>query len=245
MSPSGVEYLRHILDEADFMYPAKLASVVTQTSHVELDDYWRTSPAAMVVHGRAYEAATKDFHFIAPARPSLDDLADWIEAEALTKPRMRAVFIDYLSLLERGKYDGKDSSRIPRLAEELKMWSNKHRMAVIALHQVGRTDDSQFKRYHGSTPITPEQLMFGGEQQADIILSTYRPALDPEGNMSQEEALSQGIDLQDWALKNDRVRAYQNDTMLQLIKNRPGVHLNHTGIRLRSVGESQKMEVVQ
>jgi hypothetical protein len=86
--------------------------------------------------------------------------------------------------------------------------------------------------------------MYGGEQSADIILGTYRPALDPEGNMSLEEAMSQGMDQAEWQAKADRVSAFQNDTMLQLIKNRPGVELNIPGIRLRSVGQSQKMEVV-
>lgn len=229
------------LDEAPFMYVAKLASVMTGDSHILLDENWLTTGFQQRAD---YEQLTKKFSLFTPNRPNLDDLADWLEVEGVRGERPRVVFIDYLSLMERGKYDGKDTVRIPRLAEDMKMWANKHGLCVIALHQVGRTDDSAARRYHGSTPLTPEQLMYGGEQAADIILSTYRPALDPEGNMSQEEALSQGMDIGDWQTKADRVSAYQNDTMLQLIKNRPGVELNHIGIRLRSVGDSQRMEVV-
>ena len=235
------------LDEAPFMYVSKLASAMTGESHVVLDDMWANySPVSgyMDTMQDEYKKLTQKFSFTAPARPNLDDLADWVEMESVLSERKRVIFIDYLSLLERGKYDGKDSSRIPRLCEDLKMWANKHQMVVIALHQVGRTDDSAARRYHGSTPITPEQLMFGGEQQADIIMATYRPSLDPEGSLSQEEAISQGIAQADWQTKADRVSAFQQDTMLQLIKNRPGVVLDTKGIRLRSVGMSQKMEVV-
>jgi len=230
------------LDEAPFMYVAKLASVMTGTSHIVLDEEW----ALPTGFGSSadYLALTDKFSLFTQNRPSLDDLAAWLEMEAVRSERPRVVFIDYLSLLVRGQYDGKDTARIPRLAEDLKMWANRHQLCVIALHQVGRTDDSAIRRYHGSTPLTPEQLMFGGEQAADIILSTYRPALDPEGNMSLEEAMSQGMDQAEWQAKSDRVAAFKHDTMLQLIKNRPGVELNPQGIRLRSVGASQKMEVV-
>lgn len=230
------------LEEASFMYVAKLASVMTGTSHITLDEEWKL-PGAFPA-AADYLALTDKFSLFTENRPSLAVLSAWLEMESVASERKRVVFIDFLSLLERGKYDGKDTSRIPRLAEELKQWANEEQLCVIALHQVGRTDDSVARRYHGSTPLTPEQLMFGGEQSADIILATYRPALDPEGNLSLEEAMSQGLDQAEWQAKADRVAAYQNDTMLQLIKNRPGVELHPQGIRLRSVGTSQKMEVV-
>lgn len=235
------------LDEAPFMYVSKLASAMSGLSHVALDDQWSAPGPVLGQVTADYHAMTDGgmFSFTAPSRPSLPELADWLEYDAVeTGERKRVIFVDYLSLLVRGQYDGKDTTRIPRLCEDLKMWANEKAVVVIALHQVGRQDDNIAKRYHGSTPITPEQLMYGGEQQADIILATYRPALDPEGNLSQEEAISQGIDLLEWQAKADRVSAFQQDTMLQLIKNRPGVELSQQGIRLRSVGDSQKMEVV-
>lgn len=233
------------LDEAPFMYVAKLASVMDQTAHTVLDEQWLTDLSAIAGVSTDYEALTQKFSLTHTTRPTLSNLSQWVEMEETrVGERMRVVFVDYLSLLERGKYAGKESERIPRLCEELQVWANAEEMVIIALHQVGRQDDSALKRYHGSTPLTPEQLMYGGEQQADIILGTYRPALDPTGNWSQEEALSQGMDLSDWQAAADRVRAFQQDTMLQLIKNRPGIALNPQGIRLRSVGDSQKMEVM-
>lgn len=230
------------LDEAPFMYVAKLASVITGESHIALDHEWQQT--GNLASAQSYLSRTQKFSMFTQNRPDLDDLAGWLEMEAVQGERPQVVFIDYLSLLVRGQYDGKDSSRIPRLAEDLKMWANRHQLCVIALHQVGRQDDSAAKRYHGSTPLTPEQLMYGGEQAADIILATYRPALDPEGNMTLEEAMSQGMDQTEWQAKADRVSAYRADTMLQLIKNRPGVELNTQGIRLRSIMASQRMEVV-
>lgn len=233
------------LDEAPYMYVSKVASALTNEPHVELDDAWLNDPARISLITPKYLLAATNFSLTVGHRPGLDGLTEWLQMEEVRMGQpIRVVFIDYLSLLERAAYSGKDATRIPQLCEELQVWTNKHELVTIALHQVGRTDDSAYKRYHGSTPITPEQLMYGGEQQADIILGTYRPALDPEGMMSQEEATSQGIALVDWMAKRDRVQAYSQDTMLQLIKNRPGVSLHPQGIRLRSNGFSQKMEVV-
>lgn len=233
------------LDEAPFMYVSKIASALTGEPHVELDDAWVVDRPRIDAISPKYLLAATKLSLTVGHRPSLDGLTEWLKMqEPLMGEPIRVVFIDYLSLLERAAYSGKDATRIPQLCEELQVWTNANDLVTIVLHQVGRTDDSAAKRYHGSTPITPEQLMYGGEQQADIILGTYRPALDPVGMMSQEEATSQGIDLQDWMLKRDRVMATQDITMLQLIKNRPGVHLEPQGIKLRSIGFSQKMEVV-
>jgi hypothetical protein len=229
------------LDEAPHMYVAKLASVFTQIPHTELDELWDTPDMENV--RQLYLSKTKYLAMTKGHRPSLDALSDWLEMCDVAGFLPKVVFIDYLALLERNKFDGKDTSRIPRLAEELQVWTNKHELVTIVLHQVGRQYDST-SRYHGSSPVTPEQLMYGGEQQADIILATYRPALDPIGNMTWEEAEAEGIDHDEWLKRSDRVIAYRDDTMLQLIKNRPGVHLHPQGLRLRSVGLSQKMEVV-
>ena len=102
------------------------------------------------------------------------------------------------------------------------MWTNDLGLVTIVLHQVGRQDDTT-RRYHGHKPIPPEQLMYGGEQQADIILATYRPALDPVAMMTQDDAVAEGISITDWQAKVAHAQAYRDDTMLQLIKNRPPV----------------------
>lgn len=233
------------LDEAPFMYVAKLCSVMTHRSHLDLDDSIKMAAAMDPVLKQQYESMAKKLSLFTKTRPTLLDLGDWLtEVKFRTGETPRVVFIDYLMLLRRDNTRGGEAERVRQLCEDLQVWTNQHQVTTVALHQVGRQGDDAFTREHGSRPITPEQLMYAGEQAADIILSTYRPALDPFGNMTEEEALAQGRAQQDWQNARDRVVAFQQDTMLQLTKNRPGLHLEPRGIRLRSVKESQKMEVV-
>lgn len=225
------------LDEGNHSYAAKLASVFTRIPHTELHEHWHTPQLAGIRQDYLNRTAKLTMSF--GQRPSLYDLSVWLNMALTERPRV--VFIDFLSLLERGKYDGKDTNRIPRLCEELQVWAADEDVTLFVVHQVGRQGDDQV-RVHGSNPVTPEQLMYGGEQQADIILSTYRPALDPIGNLSREDAIAAGVDGEKWQERHDRVFRFQHDTFLQLIKNRPGVRLNIPGVRLTSKGESQAME---
>lgn len=225
------------LDEGNHSYVAKLCSVFTRIPHTELHETWGTPEMDAV--RQMYLQRTRKLVMSLGQRPSLHDMAVWLDMALVERPRV--VFIDFLSLLERGKYDGKDTNRIPRLCEELQVWAAEQEVTLFVLHQVGRQGDDQVK-VHGSNPVTPEQLMYGGEQQADIILATYRPSLDPIGNLSQEDAIAAGIDGDKWQERRDRVFRYRDDTFLQLIKNRPGVRLNVPGVRLTSKGESQHME---
>ena len=79
-----------------------------------------------------------------------------------------------------------------------------------------------------------ESLRSGGEEAADIVLGTYRPALCPLGNMSYSEAeadLGKDFDEDRWQAAQDRVRRFEHSTLLQLLKNRPsqkGLHLRGT-----------------
>jgi DnaB-like helicase C terminal domain len=162
----------------------------------------------------------------------------------VTAARPRVVVIDYLALLARAKYQKGNAERIQNLAEDLQVWTNDNEVTTIVLHQVGRQDDTA-KRYHGDSPMTPEQLMYGGEQAADVILSTFRPSLNPVGNMSERQALAEGMTTEEWEEARQLVEDYRDITMLQLTKNRPGVELCFRGIKLRSHGQSQKMTAVE
>ncbi|MEM3041656.1 MAG: DnaB-like helicase C-terminal domain-containing protein, partial [Nitrososphaerota archaeon] len=147
------------LDEAPHMYVAKLASVLTQTPHTDFHQLWGT-PQMDVIRDTFVQTAQK-LSLVRGHRPSLDSLSAWLElAEIDLGERPRVVFIDYLALLARDRFDGKDQQRIPRLCEELQVWTNKHELVTIALHQVGRQGDGS-ARVHGHTPVTPEQLMYG------------------------------------------------------------------------------------
>lgn len=224
------------LDEDTAMYAVKLASVFTGTPHTELE---LTDPL---------ESYTSQAHRLVMTqgyRPDNDQLAAVLSiADVDTDLRPRVVFIDYLQLLYRDRYAGGDVSRVPRLFEDLKVWAGEEEVVVFVLHQVGRQDEgAAHKRFHGHKPGTLESMKFGGEEAVDALLFTFRPELDPFGNMTEDDARSsvEKFDLEAWQEAVDRVHAEENVTRVQLLKNRQGTRLNLQGTRLRSVGESQKM----
>jgi KaiC/GvpD/RAD55 family RecA-like ATPase len=230
------------LDESPAMYVAKLASVMTGVAHTTLGENWDTDKMRSI--RKDYEEMASLLSVTKGYRPTFEQLTGWLETAEVTAARPRVVVIDYLTLLARAKYQKGNTERIQNLAEDLQVWTNDNEVTTVVLHQVGRMDDTT-KRYHGDTPMTPEQLMYGGEQVADIILSTFRPSLDPVGNMTERQALADGIDQEEWEQKRQMVEDYRDITMLQLTKNRPGVQLLYRGMALRSHGQSQKMEAVE
>jgi replicative DNA helicase len=230
------------LDESPAMYVSKLASVQSGVPHTVLNEKW-TSPQTEKVRER-YQNMAALLTVSKGYRPTFDQLTAWLDVADVTGQRPRVVFIDYLSLLARAKYTKGPADRVQQMAEDLQVWTNDNEVTTVALHQVGRQDDST-KRYHGDSPMTPEQLMYGGEQAADIILSTFRPSLNPVGNMTERQAMAEGIDSEEWDEKRRMVDEYRDVTMLQLTKNRPGTKLLYRGIPLRSHGESQRMAAVE
>lgn len=230
------------LDESPAMYVAKLASVMSGVAHTTLGENWHTPKLEKIRD--EYRELAKNLSVTKGYRPTFESLTGWLDTAEVTSARPRVVVIDYLSLLARARYQKGNAERVQNLAEDLQVWTNDNEVTTIVLHQVGRMDDTT-KRYHGDSPMTPEQLMYGGEQAADIILSTFRPSLEPIGNMTEQQALAEGIDQEEWESKRELVEQYRDITMLQLTKNRPGVRLLHRGLKLRSFGESQKMEPVE
>lgn len=230
------------LDESPAGYVAKLASVLTGRAHTELAEFWHTPDLAKV--REQYTQLAAHLSLTRGYRPTFDHLSGWLEMADVTGARPRVVVIDYLALLARAKYQKGNAERIQNLIEDLQVWTNTQEVTTIVLHQVGRMDDTA-KRYHGDSPMTPEQLMYGGEQAADIILSTFRPALEPVGNMTERQALAEGFTTEEWETKRQAVEDYRDITMLQLTKNRPGVELKFRGIPLRSHGKSQRMEAIE
>src|SRR6266542_2414955 len=91
-----------------------------------------------------------------------------------------------------------------------------------------------------------DDLKYGGEEFADVVLGTFRPALDPLGNMTQAQAEAEyGEDFDEhlWGNAVANVRKYWQSTFVQLLKNRPGEDLDLTGMELRSAGKSQRMQL--
>lgn len=230
------------LDEAKHNYISKLLSVVARTSPDHVEEAWPN-----VGLETKYEQLSPRFALFDGYRPNMSDLSLWLqECEIRQSHRPEVVFIDYSSLLARAKYDGSEVQRIPRLVEAIKVWTNQEEVVTVALHQVGRLDEGTGLRYHGATPMTLEGLRYGGEEVADIVLSTYRPSLDPVGNMRWDMARKfkgDKFEYEDWLEAKNQVDHYRDYTFLQLLKNRPGTHTDEQGTPLRSIGESMAMEV--
>lgn len=222
------------LDEAVPQYVLKVMSAMYGVPHENIEENWndeggRDLQAKFMVDAKRLTMTTG-------YRPTFDDLSVWLEEAELEGHRPEVVFLDYISLMARGKYDGSEVQRVMRLVEGLQVWTNEQEVVTIALHQLNREGDD------GERPVHLKDLKYGGEEIADIVMATYRPALDPIGNMDADEAEQmEGVKLDDWEKRRDRVERYKDSTLVQLLKNRPGVHLDHRGIELLSVGSSMKM----
>jgi RecA/RadA recombinase len=233
------------LDETLPGYTAKLVSILTGLPMEDLEERWGETGER---REEARKAMAGTFSVHRSPRPSFERLTAWLEDAAPLDmdgdEPPQVVFVDYLSLLERNKYAGQEVQRIQRLTEDLQVWTAEHEVVTVALHQVGRMHEGAQTRYHGDTPMTLESLKFGGEEVADIVFGTYRPALNPLGNMSFDEAkadLGEKFDEDAWNDAVTRVEQHKDITFLQLLKNRPGVRLNHRGVQLRSPSDSIAM----
>lgn len=235
------------LDETPASYVAKLASVLLDVPFSELEDRWDDPDVRE--HVEEYKRLTKLLTLSKGYRPMLTDLTRWKGVAESDGVQMQVVFLDYVSLMTRDKYAGAEVQRVGRLIEELQVWANTEEVVLVALHQVGRLDEGSGGRYHGDTPMSLEGLKYGGEEIADVVLGTYRPALDPVGHLNIDEARAYFPDswkmekvVEAWELAVDRVEKYKHSTFLQLLKNRPGVETNFRGIELLSPTRSQRMQ---
>jgi hypothetical protein len=160
----------------------------------------------------------------------------------------QVVFVDYLKLMTRqGRFGYGDNSRIPQLVEELQLWSTDTGTTVVALHQLSRNDEhgGQNSRSNGHIPMTLTQLMYGGEDSADIVLGTYRPALDPLAVMAYDIAkmvLGDRFDEDEYYARKVTADKYRDSTFLQLLKNRPGTYREERGVELVSPDQSMRLE---
>ena len=233
------------LDEAPWQYVVKMMSVRTGRSPDQLEEELRGERGDQLRQSWR-EFARGKVHVLAGTRPHPEHLDATLRRSALrAEEQPRVVFIDYLSLLTRaGEFGFNEQSRIPRLAEALQVWSNAAGVGVVALHQLSRNDEfgGTNSRNAGHIPVTLAQLKYGGEEQADIVFSTYRPALNPVGNMTFEMAkqtLGDRFDEDEYWELRALVKRYEGSTFLQLLKNRPSTRgTEERGVELLSVGDS-------
>lgn len=246
MAQAGISVGLVGLDEQPWQYVIKLMSVVTGHSPGHIETVWDD------VEGRELRQQWKSLsqgkvHVFGGKRPGPDHLTSAMDMASLGGDAPAVLFIDYLKLMTRkGAFQYGDNSRIPQLVEELQVWSTASNVAVVALHQLSRNDEhgGQNSRSNGHIPMTLTQLMYGGEDSADIVLGTYRPAMDPLALMAFDIAkmvLGDRFDEDDYHARKGNAKKYEHSTFLQLLKNRPGSDREERGVELLSPDRSLRM----
>lgn len=249
MAKDGIPVAIMGLDEQPWQYAVNMMSVMSGHSRDWVEERW------LGEDGRAIKKQWRDFarhrvYLMTGRRPGINHLEAQLEMVQVGEaPKPRVIFIDYLKLMTRDKsYGYSDKDRLPRIIEDLQLWSTDTGYSVVVLHQLSRNDEfgGVNNRNAGHLPMTLAQLMYGGEDSADYVVGTYRPAEDPVGNLTMDSAkqvLGDRFDEDDyWAARN-RVEKFQESTFVQLLKNRPGTQKEPRGIEVLSpFGESLRME---
>lgn len=246
MVRSGVPTAIVGLDEQPWQYVIKLMSAWSGRSQEWIEGRWDEDTGKEL--RRDYREFARGRLFVyGGKRPGPDNLSAAVSLAGVGGETPQIVFIDYLKLMTRkGQFGYGDNSRIPQLVEELQLWSTENQVAVVALHQLGRNDEhgGQNSRNNGHIPVTLAQLMYGGEDSADIVLGTYRPAKNPLGVMKMDiarQVLGERFDEDDYYVAKGLVDKYKDITFLQLLKNRPGTLTEERGVELRSPDDSMTL----
>jgi replicative DNA helicase len=139
-------------------------------------------------------------------RPTWDQLGEWVRSIGAVD----LVVVDHLKLMARYGYPKGEAERIAQLAEDAKAFAKEVNAALFVVHQVGRSTgvktEEGHEKNHGHLPLTQEDGMYGGEQDADYILGVYRECLNP--NLSANAA-----------------KVLEDKIVIQLVKNRHGKRL--------------------
>ncbi len=238
------------LDESNPSYTLKLMSALYGAPHEAIADNWNTDQGAAMQEKYKVDAA--NFCETHGYRPDTDTLSAAVdEYAAIIGRKPEVVVIDYISLMDKGKY-GNQMQKVVDTIEAIQVWTRRQGLVTVALTQVGRDGGpGGLGDNEGHIPLAASDLKFGGEEIADIVWGTYRPALDPIGNLDYEEA--QEIMPESWTedkkfayyeRRRTAVETYQHTTFLQQLKNRPGTKLFKRGIQLRSEGEAMRMQTL-
>lgn len=248
MAKAGVPIGVIGLDEQPWQYVEKMMSAWSGRSLDSIEQDWDT-PEGEQLRRDWRRFARKHVFFFGGKRPAPEHLSSALDLATLggaEKPKV--LFIDYLKLMtRRGQFGYGDNSRIPQLVEELQLWSTENEVAVVALHQLNRNDEhgGQNNRNNGHIPVTLAQLMFGGEDSADVVLGTYRPALNPIALMQfdvAKQVLGDRFDEDEYWEVRALAKKYEHSTFLQLLKNRPGTDREERGVELVSPDRSMRLE---
>ena len=235
------------LDETNPSYTLKLMSAMYNVPHERIAEEWNDRLGSDLRERYAENAQLfVETHGFRPDTDMLDAALE--EAGSVSGRKPDVVVVDYLTQMKKGQY-GSAYQKTMDLVENIKTWTNENEVVTLALAQVGRDGGAGgITSNEGHIPLAATDIRQGGEEDADIVFGTYRPALDPIGNLPFDEALElmpegwkDDKKLSYYQKCSDRVAQYQNATFLQLLKNRPGTKLDKKGMVLVSQGEAMKM----
>lgn len=136
--------------------------------------------------------ALKGLSVIDPSAPSWDDLKAWVRDTRQSGQQLDMVVLDHLKLMTRkGMYSRGEVERIGQLAEDAKRFAKEADVELVVIHQAGRSlEGNNGQKNHGDTPLTMEDLMYGGEQDADGIIGLFRPEKNPELSAGERSLVS-------------------------------------------------------
>lgn len=251
LAQAGIPVALVGLDEQPWQYVVKLMSAWSGRTQGELERAWDEDDGkSLRKEWRALASGV--VHVFGGKRPAPEHLTAALDLAVIgangAEARPAVVFIDYLKLMTRkGQFGYGDNSRIPQLVEELQLWSTENQVAVVALHQLSRNDEhgGQNSRSNGHIPMTLTQLMYGGEDSADVVLGCHRPALNPVAMMAfdiAKQVLGDRFDEDDYWEARAVAKKYEHSTFLQVLKNRPGEETEERGIELLSPDRSMRLE---
>lgn len=101
------------------------------------------------------------------------------EIEDVWEEKTKLVVIDYLELIG-GVPSLSAVEKVDQVAMRIKDFARLRDVVVLVLHQVGRGEGGE-----GARPLAIDSGRYGGEAQADYVLSAYRPCL--RSGITQEE----------------------------------------------------------
>jgi replicative DNA helicase len=154
--------------------------------------------------------------------PTVEQLGDAAKAYQARHGLMPVILQDYMELLSTEGLYGNEVVKIGRLARKLKALARELDTPVLVLVQVGRAKEHDISaRNHGHIPLTMEDARWAGEQAFDVMLSMYRPELDPDAdnpNLLHGDKKEQ----ERYELAQEKRLRYKNQAILQVVKNRFG-----------------------
>lgn len=130
-------------------------------------------------------------------REAIDDATELLG----TRPLL--VMVDYLELIRSNGSSAVEA--VDRVAVDLKRVARDADVALVVLHQVGRSEGG-----NGDVPLGLKAGRYGGEQAADYVVSAFRPCLSPN-------------------LTEDEYRAAQPHWYFQFLKNRASGAIHPAG----------------